>query len=171
MASNFMQISHEDRYYVINKDDSLKTLLTQEELLKLPLGVWKKIFELKDGVCYFKLMLQTLEAVIEAYDKSPEVNSFYYKGKEYWLDKATRVGLQNLANCSSNNMSIVLGSKIVELTVDKAKEFLSQLEVYAGKCFVNTTQHLLAIKELRTVEDVVNYDYTSGYPDKITLNE
>jgi len=27
------------------------------------------------------------------------------------------------------------------------------------------------IKELRTVEDVVNYDYTSGYPDKITLNE
>jgi hypothetical protein len=45
------------------------------------------------------------------------------------------------------------------------------LEVYAGKCFVNTTQHLLAIKELRTVEDVVNYDYTSGYPNKITLNE
>lgn len=34
MANNFMQISHNDRYYVINKDDSLKTLLTQEELSK-----------------------------------------------------------------------------------------------------------------------------------------
>ena len=34
-----------------------------------------------------------------------------------------------------------------------------------------TTKHLQAIKELKTVEDVVNYNYTSGYPDKITLNE
>lgn len=65
MANNFMQISHNDRYYVINKDDSLKTLLTQEELLKLPLSVWKELFELKDGVCYFRLMLQVLEAVIK----------------------------------------------------------------------------------------------------------
>lgn len=171
MANNFMQISHNDRYYVINKDDSLKTLLTQEELLKLPLSVWKELFELKDGVCYFRLMLQVLEAVIKAYDKSSNINSFTYNGEEYWLDKATRVGLQNLANCSSDSMSLVLGGEIIELAVDKAKEFLSQLEVYAGKCFVNTTQHLLAIKELRTVEDVVNYDYTSGYPNKITLNE
>lgn len=171
MANNFMQISHNDRYYVINKDDSLKTLLTQEELLKLPLSVWKELFELKDGVCYFRLMLQVLEAVIKAYDKSSNINSFTYNGEEYWLDKATRVGLQNLANCSTDNMSLVLGSEIIELPVDKVKEFLAQLEVYAGKCYVNTTQHLLAIKELKTVEDVIKYDYTSGYPDKITLNE
>ncbi len=36
MADNFMQISHDNRYYVINKDDSLKSLLTHEELLRLP---------------------------------------------------------------------------------------------------------------------------------------
>lgn len=171
MANNFIQIKYKDRYYVINKDDSLKTLLTQGELLKLPLSVWKELFELKDGVCYFKLMIRTLEAIIENYDKSSNINSFYYGEKEYWLDKATRVGLQNLANCSQETMSLVLGDQIIELTVDKAKEFLSQLEVYAGKCFVNTTNHLLAIKNLKTVEDVINYDYTIGYPNKITLNE
>lgn len=171
MVDNFVQINHNGHYYVINKDDSLKTLLTREELLGLSLSVWKELFELKDGVCYFKLMLQTLEAIIKAYDKSSEVNSFYYKGKEYWLDKDTRVGLQNLANCSSDTISIIIKDEIVELAVDKAKEFLSQLEVYAGKCFVNTAKHLLAIKELKTVEDVVNYNYTSGYPNKITLNE
>lgn len=171
MADNFIQISHDNRYYVINKDDSLKSLLTHEGLLRLPLSVWKGLFERKDGVCYFKLMLPVLEAVIKAYDKSSNVNSFYYNDKEYWLDKATRVGLQNLANCSTGNMSLVLGSEIIELPVDKVKEFLAQLEVYAGKCYINTTQHLLAIKELKTVEDVVKYDYTSGYPDKITLNE
>lgn len=171
MANNFMQISHNDRYYVINKDDSLKTLLTQEELLKLPLSVWKELFELKDGVCYFRLMLQVLEAVIKAYDKSSNVNSFTYNREEYWLDKATRVGLRNLVDSNPEEMSIVLGDKIIEMPVDNAKDFLSQLEVYAGKCFITTAKHLQAIKELRTVEDVVNYDYTSGYPDKITLNE
>ena len=114
MADNFMQISHDNRYYVINKDDSLKSLLTHEEL-----------FERKDGVCYFKLMLPVLEAAIKAYDKSSNVDSFYYNDKEYWLDKATRVGLQNLANCSTDNMSLVLGSEIIELPVDKVKEFLA----------------------------------------------
>lgn len=166
-----IQINYNNRNYIINKNDSLKTLLTQTELLKLPMSVWQEIFKLKDGVCYFNLMLQVLEATIKAYDKSSKVNSFNYNKKEYWLDKATRVGLQNLANCSSENMSLVLGGKIVELPVDKMKEFLAQLEVYAGKCYINTTKHLLAIKELKTVEDIVNYDYTSGYPDKITLNE
>ena len=171
MANNFIQISHNNHYYVINKDDSLKTLLTQEELLKLPLSVWKELFELKDGVCYFRLMLQVLKAVIKAYDKSSNVNSFTYNEEEYWLDKATRVGLRNLVDSNPEEMSIVLGDKIIEMPVDKAKDFLSQLEVYAGKCFVTTTKHLQVIKELKTVEDVVNYDYTSGYPDKITLNE
>lgn len=120
-----MQISHDNRYYVINKDDSLKSLLTHEELLRLPLSVWKELFERKDGVCYFKLMLPVLEAAIKAYDKSSNVDSFYYNDKEYWLDKATRVGLQNLANCSTDNMSLVLGSEIIELPVDKVKEFLA----------------------------------------------
>ncbi len=170
MDNNFIQISHNNHVYVINKDDSLKSLLTQEELLKLPLSVWKELFELKDGVCYFGLMIPVLEAAIKAYDKSSSVNSFYYNEKEYWLDKATRVGLQNLVNCSSDNMSLVLGQEIIKLPVEKVKEFLAQLEVYAGKCYINTAKHLLAIKELKTVEDVINYNYISGYPDKIILN-
>nr|DAF44401.1 MAG TPA: protein of unknown function (DUF4376) [Podoviridae sp. ct8Lf7] len=171
MDSNFIQISYNNRHYIVNKDDSLKSLLSHEELLRLPLDVWKELFERKDGACYFKLMLPVLEAVIREYDKSPNVNSFYYNNKEYWLDKATRVGLQSLASYGSDNMSLVLGDEIVKLSIDKIKEFLAQLEIYAGKCYINTARHLLAIKKLRTVEDIIKYDYTSGYPDKITLNE
>ncbi len=166
-----MQIEYEDRFYVINKSDSLKSLLTHQELLTLPMSVWKTIFEEKDGVCYFNMMLQVLQEEIKFYDKSSNVNGFYYNGKEYWLDKSTRVGLQNLVNSSSDNISLVLGNNIIELEVNKAKEFLSNLEVYAGKCYITTTKHLLATKEFKTIEDIINYDYTSGYPDKITLNE
>lgn len=168
---NIITISHNNRLYYINRDDSLKTLLTQGELLQLPMVVWEEIFKLKDGMCSNNLMSQVLEASIRAYDKSLNVNSFYFKEKEYWLDKATRVGLQNLANCCPDNISLVLEDTIVTLSPDKAIEFLSQLEIYAGQCFVTTAKHILTLKKLKTVQDIINYDYTVGYPNKITLNE
>lgn len=168
---NYVKISYENRPYIIYKDDTLKTLLTRSELLTLPLDTWKTIFEEKDGICYFGLMYKVLEAEIKAYDTSSNVNGFFYNGESYWLDKETRVGLQNLVNCSTDSFSLLLGNNIIELELEKAKQFLSELEVYAGKCFINTNKHLLAIKNLKTIEDIINYDYTTGYPDKITLNE
>jgi hypothetical protein len=63
-----------------------------------------------------------------------------------------------------------LEDEIIELPVDIANKFLKELEVYAGKCYLNTQKHLIAIKSLETLEDMINYDYTSGYPEKIVLN-
>ena len=166
-----IQVTYNGKSYFINKIDTLKTMLSREELLKLPMIVWEEILKLKDGKYYLKTLLTILTALVKAYDKSSQVNSFYYNGKEYWLDKDTRMGLMNLAKCNPSSFSIVLDNTIVTLNANKAIEFLSQLEIYAGKCYINTAQHLLAIKELKTVEDAINYDYTSGYPDKITLNE
>lgn len=166
-----IQVTYNGKSYFINKTDTLKSMLSREELLQLPMKTWIELLNLKDGRYYLSTLLTIIEALIRAYDKSSNVNSFYYKGKKYWLDKNTRVGLQNLANCSSDNISLVLEDTIVELSIDKAKSFLSKLEEYAGKCYINTTKHLLAIKDFKTVEDVINYDYTTGYPDKITLNE
>lgn len=166
-----IQVTYNGKSYFINKTDTLKSMLSREELLQLPMKIWVELLNLKDGRYYLSTLLTIIEALIKAYDKSSNVNSFYYKGKKYWLDKNTRVGLQNLVNCSSNNMSLVLKDTIVELSIDKAKSFLSKLEEYAGKCYINTTKHLLAIKDFKTIEDVINYDYTTGYPDKIILNE
>lgn len=167
---DFIHVLYNDTDYVIRKQDSLRNLLDHSELLSLPLSVWKTIFEQKDGKCYLNIMVQVLIALIKAYDSSPNVNSFYYNGKTYWFDKATRVGLQNLVNSSTEPIQLVLGDEIVELELDKAKKFLSDLEVYAGKCYINTNKHLIAIKQIKTLEDVINYDYTIGYPDKITLS-
>ena len=111
-----------------------------------------------------------LKAKIEAYDTSDEVNSFLIGDTKYWLDKNTRVGLMHLANCSTDNLQLVLDGNILTIPVDVAKNFLTQLEVYAGKCYLQTQKHLLAIKELKSIEDIINYDYTSGYPEKIQLN-
>lgn len=110
-----------------------------------------------------------LQAKIALYDKSTEVNSFIYKGSQYWFDKNTRLGLMNLALCSESTMSVLLGDEIIEVNTEDFKKFLSTLELYASKCYLQTQLHLKNSKELKTIEDFINYDYTTGYPEKVVL--
>ena len=153
------------------KELTLDLMLEQEELLQLPLSKWYEIIKEKDGVCYEFTLITILIALIKYYDKLVNVNSFYYKDKQEWLDKNTRLGLQNLINSGADNITIQLKNSIIDIKATKLKEFLNQLEVYAGKCFSVTAKHLEAIKQLNTVDDLINYDFKSGYPLKITLDE
>ena len=75
----------------------------------------------------------------------------------------------HLANCSTEDVQLVLGDQILTFSPDFIKEFLAKLEVYAGKCYVQTQKHLIAIDSLKTPEEIINYDYTTGYPEKIVL--
>lgn len=153
------------------KELTLDSMLEQEELLKLPLSKWYEMIKEKDGVCYEFTLSTILIALIKYYDKSINVNSFYYKNKQEWLDKNTRLGLQNLINSGADNITIQLKDSIVDIKATRLKEFLNQLEVYAGKCFSVTAKHLEDIKQLNTVDNLINYDFKSGYPLKITLDE
>ena len=150
---------------------SLEQMLEQEEFLQLPLSRWYEMMKDKDGVCYEFTLSAILIALIKYYDKSDSVNSFYYKDNQEWLDKNTRLGLQNLINSGADNITIQLKDQIVDIKATKLKEFLNQLEVYAGKCFSVTAKHLEAIKQLNTIDELINYDFKSGYPLKITLDE
>jgi hypothetical protein len=144
---------------VLNNDELL-SLYSMSELDTL----YKKYFG-----NYKAMYPHILIKKIKLYDSSDEVNSFIIDGQKFWLDKATRVGLMHLANCSTDDLQLVLGDKILTFPVEFAKDFLMRLEVYAGQCYLQTQKHLLAVKELKTVEDILNYDYTTGYPEKITL--
>ena len=42
-----------------------------------------------------------LQDKLTSYDKSINVNSFYYKEDKKWLNKDTRIGLQYLINCGA----------------------------------------------------------------------
>jgi hypothetical protein len=46
---------------------------------------------------------------------------------------------------------------------------LSALEVYAVDCYNVTTDHIYAIQSLTTIEEIEAYDYTVGYPEKLTF--
>lgn len=164
-----MEVTYNKTYY-FNRSNTLEDLLNRKDLIELPMFVWKEILTLRFLVLQESDLYKVLKTKIEKYDTSSSVNSFIIGDTEFWLDKNTRVGLMHLANCSTSDLQLVLGDKILTVSVDTAKNFLEELERYAAECYLTTQKHLIAIKQLKTVEDVINYDYTKGYPDKIIFN-
>lgn len=140
-------------------DDPILNILSIEELIK----IWKDLYGIPENLNDF------LIKKIKLYSSSSNINSFFYEGKEYWLDKDNRNSLWNLSNSSLGNIEFVVGDEILNLNSLKLKAFLLKLEVYAYKCFVNTFKHLKAAKNLNNIQDIINYDYTTGYPEKIVL--
>ena len=112
-------------------------------------------------------------AEITAYDASLSVNSFLLNGMEVWLDKATRVGLMNSTSIAKNmgqeKTNLWLGSYQLEVDCDKAIQLLSALEMYALECFNVTAAHKKSVSELDNIEEVLTYDYKSGYPEKLKM--
>ena len=111
---------------------------------------------------------------IKAYDMSNAVNQFYINGVPLWIDKATRVGLNN-----SISKEIAVGRESTTLWYDTfsftipcqtAMQMLTQLEIYALDCYNTTEQHIANVKNAQTLEELQTYDYTIGYPDKLNFN-
>ena len=110
-------------------------------------------------------------AEIEKHDTSPAVNGFMLNGQRVWLNKDTRVGLMNSTSIAKamgkKTTTLWFGGMQIEVNCDKAIGLLSALEMYALECFNVTAAHKKAVAELNTVEEVLGYDYTKGYPEKL----
>ena len=113
---------------------------------------------------------------ISAYDSSKHVNSFTIGGMETWLDKATRVGLKLRFEAE-----LRMGKEYTTLWKDgtsfplplvgatTAIDMLDGIELYASACYDVTQMHLAAIDKIEGVEEMKAYDYTSGYPAKLSF--
>ena len=116
---------------------------------------------------------ETVIAAIEAYDTTPAVNGFILNGERGWLDKATRVGLMNSTQIvkamGQKTTTLWFGGMKIVVNCDKAIGLLSALEMYALECFNVTAAHKKAVAELNTVEEVLGYDYTKGYPEQLRM--
>ena len=116
---------------------------------------------------------ETVIAAIEAYDTTPAVNGFILNGERVWLDKSTRVGLMNSTQIAKamgkKTTTLWFGGMQIEVNCDKAIGLLSALEMYALECFNVTAAHKKAVAELNTVEEVLGYDYTKGYPEQLKM--
>lgn len=138
----------------------------------LSIQEWSDILKAREGILNFSSLYRVINKCISYYDSSNKVNSFIYKNNNYWLDKDTRIGLFRLIDSGAEQITLKLNSgTYIDITPSRLKEFLNQLEVYAGKCFSITAKHLQNLYNLHTIEELLQFDYTADYPDKITLNE
>lgn len=113
-------------------------------------------------------------AEITAYDTSSAVNEFLLNNEGVWLDKDTRVGLMNSTQiekaAGNETTTLWLGTQKLIINCDTAIQMLSQLELYALKCFNKTAEHKANVLALTSKEEVESYDFTTGYPEKLQFS-
>lgn len=111
-----------------------------------------------------------IEEIIK-HDSSSEVNCFYIEEQELWLDKATRVGLKLRFDAEiaigHTNTTLWYEGTPFNLELANAIQMLNAIELYASACYDNTQTHIANVKAIEDVEALNNYDYKTGYPEKL----
>lgn len=122
---------------------------------------------------------EQIKKAIAAYDSAEGegcVNNFYftYGGQKfpYWFNAYERTALTSEATqWAEKHGSYRIDARkygvSFELPTASLIDFLGQLKDYAIKCYNKTSDHLMAVNALGTVDEVVTYDYRSGYPENI----
>lgn len=110
---------------------------------------------------------------IKAYDSSSAVNAFTLQGSPMWLDKATRAGLKLRLEAEQaagkEDTTLWYGTDAITLPVTNAIIMLNKLEIYASESYDVTQGHLARVALMENVEEVLGYDYTEGYPEKLNF--
>lgn len=110
---------------------------------------------------------------ILAYDSSSAVNEFSIGGQPMWLDKATRAGLLLRFEAEGKAMrettTLWYEGQSYTLPLAQAQQILIALELYASACYDKTQSHIAAVMALESKEAVEAYDYTTGYPEKLSF--
>lgn len=110
-------------------------------------------------------------ADIKEFDKSDKVNSFSVAGERLWIDKETRVGLKlrfDAEKLAGKTETALWGNnRSYPLQIGQAIQMLHVIELYASSCYDVTAQHIANVSELTSADEVVKYDYKTGYPEKI----
>ncbi len=112
-------------------------------------------------------------AEITAYDTSEAVNSFTLGNATMWISRDDRISLMNstiiLQNVYVETTTLWYGGQKYTLPCDTLIQMLSALEVYALQCYDVTEEHKAAVNALTTIEEVDAYDYTIGYPQRLSF--
>ena len=116
-----------------------------------------------------------LIAQITAYDTSSAVNGFLLNGSVEWIDIELRMKLCSRTlpeEKKAGNTSTVLwlGNKPYELPIETIEQIMHEIEIYAKACLDVTNSHKAKVLTLSDVSALVAYDYTAGYPEKLSFN-
>lgn len=112
---------------------------------------------------------------IETFDTSPAVNGFLLNGSVEWIDIELRMKLCSRTlpeekKAGKTSTVLWLGNKPYELPIETIEQIMHEIEIYAKACLDVTNSHKAQVLALSDVSAVVAYDYTAGYPEKLSFN-
>lgn len=129
--------------------------LEQEELSRIDKEKAKKISE------------------IQAYDNSPEVNSFIFNGKRGWFTADTRSNLKtsiDAARLLGEKTIILWFGYVLTLPLETASKMLAVIQRYADSCYMVTQEHVAKVAAMTGIAEIRSFDVTKGYPDILILD-
>lgn len=116
---------------------------------------------------------------IEEYDRSSNVNSFNVTFGENnvtsaWLTPDQRSNYKNSIDATKlvglEEVHPMFNGIQLTIPISTAEMALAQIQLYADRCYIVTETHKSNVNALETIEEVDNYDITSGYPEKLNFN-
>ena len=113
------------------------------------------------------------QTAITEHDNSANVNSFTVGGIPMWLNFEQRSRLKATLDAiegeGGTEMTKSFGGIDYTFTCVQWRSMINAVEVYAGQCQTVTQEHRNAIDVLTTIEKVQQYDFTTGYPSKLSF--
>ena len=112
---------------------------------------------------------------IETFDTSPSVNGFLLNGSVEWIDIELRMKLCSRTlpeekKAGKTSTVLWLGNKPYELPIETIEQIMHEIEIYAKACLDVTNSHKAKVLTFSDVSALVAYDYTAGYPEKLSFN-
>ena len=112
---------------------------------------------------------------VEIYDTSSAVNGFLLNGSVEWIDIELRMKLCSRTlpeekKAGKTSTVLWLGNKPYELPIETIEQIMHEIEIYAKACLDVTNSHKAQVLALSDVSALVAYDYTAGYPEKLSFN-
>lgn len=113
------------------------------------------------------------QSEITDYDNSANVNSFTVGGVPMWLGFELRSRLKATLDAiegeGGTEMTKSFGGIDYTFTCVQWRSMINAVEVYAGQCQTVTQEHRNAVDVLTTIKKVQLYDFTTGYPPKLSF--
>jgi hypothetical protein len=110
---------------------------------------------------------------IRMWDSSEAVNELTINGEKIWIPRELRAALKMRLEAEKAagivNTKLWYNNQHFELTVELALQMLAQLELYAAESYDVTASHISAVFALTSADEIVNYNYHVGYPQKLSF--
>ena len=145
---------------------------TEEELLA---AGWQVVEEHKEPTEEELLQAAIVQKIndIRYYDSSDEINSFTVGSLKMWLDKQERcilyAALLAHEQLGKETMTKIYHGHTFTYPLAQWRQLLGLIEIYATDCLNCTETHIEAVKRLTNREEVLAYNYKTGYPDPLIL--